>query len=295
MAQDADVERQKLLKKIQTGQASIDAYVRVTQRRRDLVANTSIISSAIAATLVAGPTVGGVTFAETVQRGLGFEQSSSVWRVLCLASLIVNLVAATSANLNKSNEPAERINIAQAYHAVLEELHTKVERDNLPVSAAESEYRKIVSNILFVPMDMADDGTSEDRQSAPPPYRYHTAELALPGMTIIFGCIIVLMTVIGLLLGQGKATADPRLVLSSSQVKVGDSYSITAEGFSGENVQFSWIGPTNDTMGPFRTDTGGSTRLAGTLQTHPGTYLVTARGLTSGRIAWTPLVVQPGN
>ena len=55
---------------------------------------------------------------------------------------------------------------------------------------------------------MADDVASEDGQSAPPPYRYHTAELALPAMAIIFGGIIVLMTVIDLLL-----VLQPHLVM----------------------------------------------------------------------------------
>ncbi len=139
---DVDVRRQELLRRIQTHQANIDTYVRTSQRRRDLLANISIVSSAIAAALVVGPTVGGVTFTETVQRGLGFEKSSSVWRLLCLASLIVNLVAAISANLNKSNDSTERINIAEACYAELEGLRAKVEIGNLPVSTAFGEYRR---------------------------------------------------------------------------------------------------------------------------------------------------------
>ncbi len=115
-------------------------------------------------------------------------------------------------------------------------------------------------------------------------------------MAIVFGCIIVVMTVIGLLLGQVKGADSPQLVLSSPQVKVGDPYSIIASGFTpGEDVQFSWTGPINGTMGPFRADIGGSTTFGGILKTLPGAYTVTAEGLTSRRIVSTRLVVQPGN
>lgn len=71
MAYEADVDvRQELLRRIRTHQASINAYVQKMQGRRELVANVSIVSSVIAAALVAGPAVGGVTFADTVKRGL---------------------------------------------------------------------------------------------------------------------------------------------------------------------------------------------------------------------------------
>lgn len=305
MAQDVDVGRQELLRRIRAHQASIDTYVRVSQRRRDLVANTSIVSSALAAALVAGPTVGGVTFAETVQRGLGFGQSSSVWRLLCFASLIVNLVAAISANLNKSNDPAERINIAEACNAALERLRAKVESGSLPVSTAVGEYGKIVAKALFVPRTLADDSDSKDgEESAPPPSRYHSAEVTLPGMAIVFGCIIVVVTVIGLLLGQGKEAAfdSPRLVLSPSQVEISDTYSIIASGFSPEeDVQFSWTGPSNGTMGlrhakmgVSRVDPGGSTTYGAKIveETPPGTYTITVVGLTSGRAVSASLIVQ---
>ncbi len=298
MAQDVDVRRQELLRRIRTHQASINTYVRKSQSRRDLVANVSIISSAIAAALVVGPTVGGATFAETVQKGLGFDKSSSVWRLLCFASLIVNLVAAISANLNKSNDPTERINIAEACNAALEGLRAKVEFGNMSVNTAVGEYGQIVVKALFVPGNLA-DVDSQDGASAPPPSRYRSAEVVMPGMAIVFGSIIVVMTVIGLLLGQGEGAAadSPRLVLSSSQVKVGDTYSITASGFSpGEDVRFSWAGPTSGTIGVFRANTDGSTTHGGILEKDPpGAYAITAIGLTSGRIVSSQLVVQPGN
>lgn len=56
-----------------------------------------------------GPSVGGEKFTETVQKGLGWDKDSRVWGLLCLTALIVNIVAAISAQLGKSNDPTERI------------------------------------------------------------------------------------------------------------------------------------------------------------------------------------------
>jgi hypothetical protein len=72
----------------------------------------------------------------------------------------------------------------------------------------------------------------------------------------------------------------------------------------GEDVQFSWTGPTNGTIGVrhatmsvIRADAGGSTTYGGRIveDTPAGNYKITVIGLTSGRIVSTPLVVQPGN
>jgi hypothetical protein len=106
-AHDVDL-RQELLGRIRTHQASITTYVHKMQGRRDLVANISIVSSAIAAALMVGPTTGGPNFTETVQKGLGLADDSYVWKSLCLTALIVNVVAAISAQLGKSKDPTQR-------------------------------------------------------------------------------------------------------------------------------------------------------------------------------------------
>jgi hypothetical protein len=131
-------------------------------------------------------------------------------------------------------------------------------------------------------------------------------------VAIVFGCVILLTTVIGL--GRGVAATGPpvstapsstgaqidtatRLVLSTSQVKIGDTYSVTASGFSsGEGVQFSWTGPTNGVMGVFLADLGGNATPGGIVERDPpGRYSITAIGQTSMRIASAELVVQPRN
>jgi hypothetical protein len=93
-------------------------------------------------------------------------------------------------------------------------------------------------------------------------------------------------------------TGAAQLMLSTSQVKIGDTYFATASGFSpGESVQFSWTGPTNGVMGVFRTDSDGGATPGGIVEEDPpGNYIITVTGLTSGRASSADLqVMQPGN
>jgi hypothetical protein len=288
--QDLDTRRQ-LLERICRHQASINMYVQKTQGRREVVTNISIISSTIAAALVVGPAVGRDSFAEAVQKGLGFEKDSTVWGILCFASVIVNLVAAISAGLSKSNDPTERISTAQACNAALEALRADVEFGKLPVKAAVGEYGQIVARVLFVPEDLAENTDLRDGKRS---------EVILPSMAIAFGCVILIATIIGLFLGAQPGVAAPaaaQLSLSTPQVKDGATYSVTASGFlPREEVQFSWTGPTNGVMGTFSADSSGSTTHGEIRENDPpGTYVITAIGQTSGRTASTGLTVQPGS
>ncbi|MEO7196345.1 MAG: ATP-binding protein [Pseudonocardiaceae bacterium] len=87
-----------------------------------------------------------------------------------------------------------------------------------------------------------------------------------------------------------------RLVLSTSQVKIGDTYSATASGFSpGETVRFSWTGPSDGVMGVFPADSDGGKSPGPVFERHPpGSYTITVTGLTSGRTASAGLRVVTG-
>jgi hypothetical protein len=301
-AHDVDL-RNELLGRIRTHQASITTYVHKMQGRRDLVANISIVSSAIAAALMVGPTTGGSGFTETVQKGLGFADDSTVWKSLCLTALIVNVVAAISAQLGKSKDPTQRIATAEACNAALEELGTDVEFGNNSVKLAAAEYGKIASKMLFVAADAAGDAEAYSNNGAttPPTFRIidryrRSLEVVMPGMAIVFGSFILVITVIGLVLGHGVAAAEQSsLVLSTSSVKDGDTYSATAKGFlTGEVVKFSWIGGPMADAPP--ADSSGSTTLPQIVETAPpGKYTLTAKGQTSGRTATAEQVVQRSN
>ncbi|MGH3854291.1 MAG: hypothetical protein ACRDR6_12520 [Pseudonocardiaceae bacterium] len=302
---DAD-PRQELLGRIRTHQANINTYVGTMRGRRALVTNISIVSSAIAAALMVGPTTGGPTFTQDVQNGLGWRDDSSVWKLLCLTALIVNVVAVISAQLGKSHDPTERIVTAEVCNAALEELGTDVEFGNISVKIAAAEYGKLAAKILFISADPTDDADAHSNNGAPAPppsrtidrYR-RSAEVVMPGMAIVFGCFILALTMFGL--GKGVATAAPtNVVLPVSQIRDGDTYSATAQGFSpGEIVKFTWNCPTPNASpagcpmadAP-RADSGGSTTLDAIQENAPpGYYTLTATGQASGRIAWTGLQI----
>ncbi|MDT7712827.1 MAG: hypothetical protein QOG46_1516, partial [Pseudonocardiales bacterium] len=91
----------------------------------------------------------------------------------------------------------------------------------------------------------------------------------------------------------GASIKPPGLMLSTCQVKIDETYTAIASGFeSGENVRFSWTGPTIGVMGAFPADSGGNRSPGGILERDPpGTYAIIATGLKSGRTTSAGLVV----
>ncbi len=218
--------------------------VRKMQGHRQPVVYISIANSAIVATLMVGPSVGGSTFTETVQRGLHWADDSRVWGMLCTTALIVSVVAVISA-MSNAHDPTER---------------------------------------SITPEDSKNNSV--------------TAEIVAPSMTIVYGLIILAIIATGFVRGQ-PAAAESSLVLSTSSVKDGDTYSVTAKGFlPGEEVQFSWTGPTRGTMATAPlADSSGSTTLDPIKEIDPpGNYTINATGQKSGHTVSADLrVVQPGN
>lgn len=149
MGDDVDV-RAELIRRIEARRSSINAFLQRVRPRSNRLANISIISSAAAAVFTAGPALGGLSFAEAVQRGLSLPESSVVWRVLCLVAMLVSLVAAISVNLNKSQDVAAQLSAAEACDAELEGLQTLIEFAQLPVHDAAELYQKYITKIPFV-------------------------------------------------------------------------------------------------------------------------------------------------
>jgi hypothetical protein len=142
--------RQDLLARISARRASIDAFLRAARPRGRRLITASITSSAIAATLTAGPAVGGEGFTDGVQGALSLANESTVWRALCILATIVSLIAAITTNLSRSQDTAERIASAEAVNAELEGLQTLVEFGQVPVLDAVKLYQQYVTKIPFV-------------------------------------------------------------------------------------------------------------------------------------------------
>lgn len=65
---ESSKNRQELLRRIEVQRENIENFVRRVRPRSVRLANISIISSAIAAVLTAGPAFGGLSFAGAVQQ-----------------------------------------------------------------------------------------------------------------------------------------------------------------------------------------------------------------------------------
>ena len=74
----------------------------------------------------------------------------AVWRPLCLAAMVVSVVAAISANLSKAKNAEARIVSAEACNAELEGLQALVEFRQVSLQEALKMYQQYVAKIPFV-------------------------------------------------------------------------------------------------------------------------------------------------
>jgi hypothetical protein len=149
MAED-DV-RHELLSRIRARRASISAFVRDLEPRGARLTTLSIVCSSVVTALTAGPALGGAKFNSGIQQALGLPDESLVWRVLCLAAMILSIVAAVSTNMYKSRDVAARLSKAEKCNAELEGLEAQVEFGHVPLDRAVKQYQQYVAEIPFVP------------------------------------------------------------------------------------------------------------------------------------------------
>ena len=73
-----------------------------------------------------------------------------VWRPLCLAALIVSVVAVISSNISKSQDLGARITAAEVCSTELEGVMTSLQFGHLSVEEAIDLYHQSVSKVPFV-------------------------------------------------------------------------------------------------------------------------------------------------
>ncbi len=150
MSDDA-TQRQQLLDRIKAKRASITAFVRELDMSGDRQTNLSIICSAVATALTAGPALGGTSFSGGAAKALALPDDSLVWRILCLGAMVLSLVATISLNLYKSHDVAGRLSKAEAASAGLEGLETLIEFGQISVVEAAKLYQQYVAEVSFIP------------------------------------------------------------------------------------------------------------------------------------------------
>jgi hypothetical protein len=166
MVEDGDVRRD-LLARIAAERASVQAHIREHGPKSRRRANITIVLTSLSAVFTVGPAVGGEGFAGTVSTRLGLGSDSIVWRVLCLAAVLVSVAAAVLTNLGKSHEAAVRLSTAEAVEGELEGLSLLLEFGHLPIDDAVKLYQQYTSKIGFIP-DLAPEPRGHSSDVAPP-------------------------------------------------------------------------------------------------------------------------------
>lgn len=96
------------------GQSAIRLFLRHERPRRNRLVTTSVVGNALAAGFTVGPAFGGTKFTAEVQEALTLEQSAMVWQVLCLAAMLMSVVAAVATSLANSHSVAAKVSAAEA-------------------------------------------------------------------------------------------------------------------------------------------------------------------------------------
>jgi hypothetical protein len=149
MDETADT-RQLLASRIEQKQDAVRSYLGRERPRRNRLSNTSILGSALAAMLTAGPAFGGTDFTEAVQALFSLESSSVVWRVLCLGAVLLSVAAALATNFANSHSLADRVSAAETCRAQLEGLQDTLNFGDIAIDDALKLYQQYVAQVAFV-------------------------------------------------------------------------------------------------------------------------------------------------
>jgi hypothetical protein len=147
---DDGERRRDLLVRIEARRAAVQAFLRVNRPRIRRRANLTIVLSSLAAVFTAGPAVGGEPFVQSVQKSFGLASDSYVWRVLCLAALLVSVGAAVLNNIAKAQDDVAKLSRAEAANAELEGLSTLLQYGSLSLDDGVKLYQQYSVTIPFV-------------------------------------------------------------------------------------------------------------------------------------------------
>lgn len=142
--------RQRLSERIDQKQQALRSYLGRERPRRNRLSNISIVGSALAAMLTAGPAVGGTGFTEAIRGILVLDDDSVVWRFLCLAAVICSVAAALATNFANSHSLADKVSAAEAANAQLEGLQLSLSFGHIAIDDAVKLYQQYVAQVAFV-------------------------------------------------------------------------------------------------------------------------------------------------
>lgn len=142
--------RQRLSNRIDQKQRDLQSYLGRERPRRTRLASISIVGSALAASLTAGPAVGGTGFTEAVANIFNLADDSIVWRGLCLLAVICSVAAALATNFATSRSVADRVSAAETASAQLEGLQVSLNFGHIDIDEAVKLYQQYATQVAFV-------------------------------------------------------------------------------------------------------------------------------------------------
>lgn len=149
MDEDAGARRE-LSARIEERRGTIRDFLRRARPRRTRLTNISILGSSLAAAFTVGPAAGGTRFTEAVKNLFALPDDSVVWRVLCLAAVLLSLAAAVATNLANSANLAAQVSAAEACLGELEGLQLSLSLGNVPLEDVIQAYRQAIAKVSFL-------------------------------------------------------------------------------------------------------------------------------------------------
>jgi hypothetical protein len=149
-------DEQRLLAKIHDQMTCIDIFLRRARPRRTTLTVVTIVSSALAAALTAGPAIGGPEYTKRANQILHFEEAGDVWRYSCLVAMLVSITAAICVNLNQASKTESRIISAEVCKSELACLETLIEFHQVSLPEALKLYQQHITRVPF--LDQRDEG-----------------------------------------------------------------------------------------------------------------------------------------
>jgi cytochrome bd-type quinol oxidase subunit 2 len=142
--------RRELSERIDRRRASIGSYLHRTRPRQNRLSTLSVVGSSVVAALTAGPGVGQQGFTTSVAGLLALQDSSLVWRVICLLATVLSVAVALATHLATSKGRAEQISAAQTCNAELEGLQAALAFSELPLDEAVRLYQQYSVKAAFI-------------------------------------------------------------------------------------------------------------------------------------------------
>lgn len=141
---DSDV----VLARIKAKRQEIAAYLARTEPRNYRLVNYSIVFGALAATMTAGPGLGGGGFVNSMKDVIPF--GIPVWQLLCLVATILSVSAVVANGKLKLQDLASKVASARGCNSKLEGLELMLEAGQIDVEHATHLYTQYLAEIPHV-------------------------------------------------------------------------------------------------------------------------------------------------